>query len=621
MPPGRHSLPPIHVNMLKPYASVVVLTFPSDAASPLDILRKALLRFVEKQHARNGAELVADGLDGLEEADDPEDRQITADAFAYRKETQPGWATKDSPYTDTRYLLCAWVARENWIAIGCDGTIEDSLQKWLDKPPCPVFRRVSPGVINATLLSGDAKNLWLRGAHGRRRTKADSKTLSGQSVGEALNPLDDSTFALGSARARVDVPPEFTALTGIVGTTPRKSKVWFSSTQTFSEFREICLDLLRALAQASFDGAVDEHPFPLLATEARDLADVSGAYELTWCDPDDLPAADVSDELLDAYQILNRSTFIVTGGADARFTASVGLDGRVGGSLSCTPSVTNSRVDLAFGFDGEPTDVTQVRPVLDALSFTQLLTIHYDSGHSVTQEAVYKSKIEDHDFRSWKWESFDGFDVTREKPPTSVAQDIHEAIGPGDSSLFSWVLHHFGKRGYLTCDDGPNEIADFVLLADDGELALIHVKGANSSSPSRQISASSLEVVTGQATKNLRHLDVDRLSQALERAPVASPAVWLYGNRESGRRDMIDLLKARSARDPSTVVIVQPHITERARLRALSPSGSRFELHRLRLVEMLLNQARGGAIGLGSDLVAIGDSLRATGSSATGEST
>ncbi|MDH2414334.1 hypothetical protein [Nocardioides sp. CER19] len=611
--------------MLKPYVSVVVLTFPSDAVSALDVLRKALLRFVERQHARNGAELVADGLAeqvpvdeaGLEQTAERADVQITVDAFAYRKETRPGWATKDSPYVDTTHSLCTWVARENWVAIGCDGTIESKLQKWLDTPPRPAFRRVPAGVINATLLSGDAKNLWLRGAHGRRRTKADSKTLSGQSVGEALNPLDDSTFALGSARAHVSVAPEFTALTGIVGTTPRKSKVWFSSTQTFAEFRDTCLDLLRALARAYADGAEDDHPFPLLATEARDLAGVAGAYELTWCDPDDLPAADVSDDLLDAYQTLNRSTIIVTGGTDARFTASVGLDGRVGGNLRCTPSVTNSRVDLAFGFDGEPTDVTQVRPVLDALSFTQLLTIHYESGHSVTQEAVYKSKIEDHEFRSWRWESFDGYDVTREKPPTSVAQDIHDAIGSGDNSLFTWVLQHFGKRGYLTCDDGSNEVADFVLLADDGELALIHVKGANSLSPNRQISASSLEVVTGQAIKNLRHLDAERLSLALARAPVASPAVWLYGNREANRNDMIDLLRARSARDPSTVFIVQPHITEAARLRALGPSGSRFELHRLRLVEMLLNHARGGAVGLGSDLVAVGDSLHVPASPST----
>lgn len=623
MPPDHTSLPPIHADMLKPYVSVVVLTFPSDAAPPLEVLQKALLRFVEKQHARNGAEVVAVGLNGLGETVDPDDIEVTANAFAYRKETRPGWATKDSPYIDTIYSLCAWIARENWIAISCDSTVEAKLQKWLDTPPRPVFRRVSPGVINATLLSGDAKNLWLRGTHGRRRTKADSKTLSGQSVGEALNPLDDSSFALGSARARINVAPEFTALTGIVGTTPRKSKVWFSSTQNYSEFSETCLDLLRALARASANHVEDEHPFPLLATEAKDLAGVAGAFELTWCDPDDLPAVDVGDELLDAYQILNRSTFIVTGGTDARFTASVGLDGRVGGSLRCTPSVTNSRVDLAFGFDGEPTDVSQVRPVLDALSFTQLLTIHYDSGHSVTQDAIYRSKIDDHEFRSWQWESFDGFDVTREKPPTLVAQEIHDAIGSGDNSLFSWVLKHFGKRGYLTCDDGSNEVADFVLLADDGELALIHVKGANSSSPRRQISASRLEVVTGQAVKNFRHLDAERLSLALERTPVASPAIWLYGSRESDRSDMIDLLNSRSSRDPSTVIIVQPHITEEARLRALTPSGGRFELNRLRLAEMLLNHARGGAIGLGSDLIVIGDSLQvsAAPSSATAAST
>ncbi|GGL37562.1 hypothetical protein GCM10012283_20210 [Phycicoccus endophyticus] len=552
---------------------------------------------------------MSDGLEGLDEALDDEDSQVSADAFAYRKQTRPGWAQKDSPYLDTTYSLCVWIARENWIAISCDGTIEAKLQRWLDASPRPVFRRVPAGIINSTLLSGDAKNLWLRGAHGRRRTKADSKTLSGQSVGEALNPLDDSTFALGSARASVNVSPEFSALTGIVGTTPRRSKIWFSSTHTFAEFRETCLDLLRALAHASASGAEDEHPFPLLATESTDLGGVSGAYELTWCDPDDLPSAEVSSELLAAWDTLNRATVIVTGGPDARFTALVGLDGTVGGSLSCTPSIAKSKVDLSFGYHGEPTDSAQVRPVLAALKFTQLLTVHYDSGHSVTQEAVYKSKIEDHEFRSWRWESFSGYDISREKPSFSVAQKIHDAIGDGDKSLFSWVLKTFGKRGYLTCDDGSNEVADFVLVADDGELSLIHVKGANSASPMRQISASSLEVVTGQAVKNLRHLDAERLSQTLRRAPVASPAVWLYGRRERDRADMIEFLETRNSRAPSKVIIVQPHITEPARARALMAAGRPFELQRLRLVEMLLNHARAGAIGLGSDLVAIGDSL------------
>jgi hypothetical protein len=48
----------------------------------------------------------------------------------------------------------------------------------------------------------------------------------------------------------------------------------------------------------------------------------------------------------------------------------------------------------------------------------------------------------------------------------------------GDDSLFGSVVRRFGN-GWLTCDDGPGEVADFVHVDPAGVLTLVHVKAAH----------------------------------------------------------------------------------------------------------------------------------------------
>jgi len=40
---------------------------------------------------------------------------------------------------------------------------------------------------------------------------------------------------------------------------------------------------------------------------------------------------------------------------------------------------------------------------------------------------------------------------------------------------FAWVVEKVGP-GWLTCDDGSGEVADFVHIAPDETLTLLHVK-------------------------------------------------------------------------------------------------------------------------------------------------
>jgi hypothetical protein len=185
-------------------------------------------------------------------------------------------------------------------------------------------------------------------------------------------------------------------------------------------------------------------------------------------------------------------------------------------------------------------------------------------------------------------------------------QQIHDAIGlPGDSSLFGWIVTSLLPQGWLTCDDGACKVADFVHLSQSGDLTLVPVKAAATGSPGRGISVDAYQEVVSQTTKNLLYVDTERLLERLRRPRVARPACWLDGRRTSGRQGMLDALDGRNKAVPAKVLVVQPHVTHSAYVKARAEDDS-IAGWQLRLLETLLNGARATAIGLGSDLTVVG---------------
>lgn len=128
---------------------------------------------------------------------------------------------------------------------------------------------------------------------------------------------------------------------------------------------------------------------------------------------------------------------------------------------------------------------------------------------------------------------------------------------------------------------------------------MIHVKAAGSAAPGRGISVAHYEVVTGQAVKNLVHLNIERLAERLARSPLATPAAWNNGVRVTGRGDFLDSLACRNPTDPTRVVVVQPHVshTRYHALRALPGDSANPDLHRLRMLETLLNGTMTSCLG------------------------
>jgi hypothetical protein len=615
--PNNSHVPMIARDQIRPYASAVILEHVgADAVLDLTELMKKLKTIKTRNRSGRTVEVVASGISSAAQVSSKrvgalEDMEgdIEIDGFVCRVTESASWATTDSPFIESTLDLVIVFRWGRLLAIHCDSGLVESLQRWLDKSPRPPFRRIPPGILNAALLTGEAKGLWLRGTHARRTTKADSKNISGRRLQDALSPLEDTSFAMGSARAELPAGEIYGTLSGTIGTTQRKSLVWISRTASFQEFRDILRDLLGLLETTIAAGASVDSPYPWLATEQQGLAEVTRAYEITTLSVDEIPRTpDWPEEALDAAALLERAVIEVRGEADTpSFVADVGLDGSFGGTIRCVLNDEDGDVRLVFGWEGNPTNERPVQMVLDALQFTDLVTIYYESGQAVSSGKVWSVAIRPFPFPNWEWNDFSGYDIRSEKPDAAAPQEIHDAIGmPGDTSLFSWVLKTYGAGGWLTCDDGAGEVSDFIKYDGNGAITLLHVKAAKSENPNRRVNVTSFETVVSQATKNLPYLNIENLIERLSTPSVSRPATWYNGERIDGRAELIEFLEVRPAQAPLRVVIIQPQMTKSRYELAFENADGSTEMIRLGLLETLLNAARGAVTGLGADLHVVG---------------
>jgi superfamily II DNA or RNA helicase len=169
-----------------------------------------------------------------------------------------------------------------------------------------------------------------------------------------------------------------------------------------------------------------------------------------------------------------------------------------------------------------------------------------------------------------------------------IIDNLGSPVGKQDSSLFECVdrngkktgLHeHFGTPDIVVCDDLGTESADFI-LADTKNLRVVFIH-AKADSQNRPASASALQVVVGQATKNINFLgmfnetrpdNLDRWEQpwkgkaglpvekrirrgpidreevwqkihAIIRHPLADREIWLFLGQTLSKSKFEDLLK------------------------------------------------------------------------------
>ncbi len=556
--------------------------------------------------------------------DDPPDEISTVmarlgvdavDSFIWRETKGPRWAP-ESDLTDVESHLTVALLSGQLVAVQTNGSvIKERLTRWVHQGGKGRWRLIPVEVSMSCLADGSLKGINMQGTHRRRSNKPDSQSLGGIRLQDSLDPTRDSSYAFRSGRSKLPDDPQRTALRGTIGMTPRKSSIWSCGpTSDFSTF-------ITSVAEAF--GFIEKHlaetqpslgELAMLAREVEDPDEVHGAYEVSVLAPEDLPQEPApDDDLLAAAALLQRAVFMppVADPAGPGFTVEVGLDGATGGSLSFRPVAEGNGVRLRIGIVGAASDMTRVRPIIEALRNGDLMNVYYRSGHALTNGQFHQEHTMPFPFRNWRFRDFTGYLIDREKPiPTASDQVIHDAIGvPGDLSLFAWVVHHYSD-GWLVCDDGAEEVADFVHLANDGTLTLIHVKSANGRGPRRHVSATAYEQVASQAVKNMPFTNLEQLSARLMKPRVSRPACWTDGKRVTDRSEFLDMLSICDDTCRKEVVIVQPHVSEATCRRVHAAStGSRptgDDGWRLRRLDSLLNAAQTAVVGRCDNLTVIG---------------
>ncbi|WP_143267254.1 hypothetical protein [Amycolatopsis thailandensis] len=526
-------------------------------------------------------------------------------ASARERRTMPSWSVEHRQVFD--------IANQLTVAVRCGAFVvihtpvsDEALRKWSQK--FNKLYRYLPSAILRGALQGDGKTVWLRGVHRRRVTKADSKTLGGLRIQEVLDD-EDGSFAL-SAAAIDYVPLDGSAIVrGRLTVSPAKSHLYWKFRVDLPTFLAAATETVD-LFEKSLAVEPPEEQFWQLAVPETDLANVYGAYDVTIAEPDELPdAADSDGELTERAELLRNSFLEVRGHSKSpAFTAVVSREGAEVGSLSIKPVARGDGFDLDVRFAGTPSNDAMARQIRDAIGNGELLRIYYESGHTFDEHQINLQNQTAPPFVNLDFVDFGAHQVNQEKPSVRGDQAIHDAIGLiNDHSLFAWVKATYAT-GWLVCDDGAGEVADFLHLVD-GTLTAIHVKGAQSTSSTRNVAVTAYQEVVAQAVKNLRLLDNEALVERFTTPRIARPAAWLDGIRHTELSGFVTALRARTTLDKTQVVIVQPHLLRHvhdAARKAAEQGKPTRDSRSLALLDGLLRSARRAVISHWDDLTVIG---------------
>jgi hypothetical protein len=612
-------LPSVSPSQLRPYFSVTILECVIDDVDRAFHELVGYLRLAAHDKGRSLAvepvgEIDFKGSDGsVDEGSTSSPTQSNLDrlyAIIRKRSTIPAWATKDSGFIDTAYQLSLAIRRGRLVAIRTEMISSLSLLKWTDRPMSP-YRPLLPEVLQGA-FAGDGTMVWLQGVHRQRVSIPNSKTLGGLRLQDAYDAIEDVTFALAAMRIKY-VPEEANAaLRGQLTVSSERSHL---SAKAMHDLPMFIAAADEALAMLEKVIAAERPPSPTLpgyAVREHDITKVLGAYDIRVLSPDEvLDEASQDDLYVRRAELLRETLRDVQGETrSARLTVGIGRDGapstRVALRLEPTRRGFELRADESSGIPMSELSLE----VLDAIQNTDLVSVYYKSGHTYANRRISRLSLASNPFSRFCFRDFTGFDVKREKPAGRGGQQLHKNIGrSGDSSLFGWVRENY-REGHLICDDGAGEVADFLHLAGDNTLSVIHVKAAYSSSTSRGIAVTSFEQLVSQAEKSVRRLVPEILhADLLARQPAPRPACWTNGRRVHGRLEFLERLADRRPEDKTYVVLVQPHLTKAAwsRARSSTIAGNRTaDSFRLTLLDNLLHSTRRTVTSVCDDLTVVG---------------
>lgn len=560
-----------------------------------------------------------------------EHEEMAWKSFHYTEYRKPAWY-QGGEVLDQKQHIIILCGHNNYLKIlFSDNSVRDQVMRGIRKGNNEAFdglRPFSADDIKKSLVADRVRTLWLSGTHRQSVVKADSKTLSGMELESAIDPLGDQTYFYSSIRSTVDnAEISGNDASAVIGVSPQHARFWIGPTKDWNDF----LSRAKALMSHVHERLQSEDTpdvLSMLAQPTKGLDDVAEPYGVSLIIPESqFPGAVIDGDQAWLQIFADTAHYeIETQEGSPDFEADVFWANRKIGRLAFSFSEKENgdvqlTIDVLDDLDVEDDIKEQIVGICTNKS---LVTIYFDTGHSFARGQLYKTAFRDPKFNDWKWINTEGFNPKKEKPPKASGKSLDvEKIGQNDDdSLFTYVVKnwpnihdHGNPTGWLVCDDGSMESADFIHIdptAGSKKISLIHVKGSGSENPNRGISVTDYEVVVGQAVKNLRHLDQGHLYNKLldKKDGVLKDAVWKDGVRQEDRNEVLEVIEGFGTDYDLYVYVLQPRVrqsewtTTRDRINAGDPDNA--TMLRLKQLDTLLLGASTDCHGLGAKFYAIG---------------
>lgn len=486
----------------------------------------------------------------------------------------PSW-TKRNDIQDIENHIVLTVSLGSYIAFYfSEKGMKDSVRAFFKSAPLENLHPVDISHLNHLFINEDnIKMLWLLGIHGKNTFKADSKVLGGNSVAESLDPLEDQSYMMSAVRTEIGKNNK------TIGLNPFKSSIWRGPCKNWDTFENNVIEILDTLNSNNQNNST---PIGILASPINDLNGVIDAYDFSVIDPDFVPyeMSIAKSDLLRKISAKYKSE--VSPILNSSFSLKVYYENTYCGDI--VVKLVIKEYDISFAI-GSQNPVAQKKEILNnyakVLKYPELIKCWYESGHAVVNSWIFKTDYKDVAYNGFIWADFENFNICQEKPLTSDMLDL-SMIGK-QKSLFCWVKNRWNSRwdsiekfnttekptGWLYCDDGSGEKADFIHIDDYNDktiISLIHIKAANSDSIKRRVSVGAHDIVLSQAVKNLRYSNRKNLIQDLtERASNSQNKMCWQGDKKIQSIDFIKKLSSLITNPnklKTRVIVIQPHTTK-----------------------------------------------------------
>ena len=484
---------------------------------------------------------------------------------------KPSW-TNSSEYMDTLHHVHITIKSVSHVALYfSESGLKDKVRDEFGKGSLIGVSPISMDVLNGNFINEDQiKMLWLSGIHGRNSFKADSKVLGGENVADTLDPLIDQSYMMSAVRTGL------ANLQSSMGINPFKSSVWCGPCNSWAKFESMSLMILDKVESGTENA---NSPISILSFPLANSKELNEPYDFSLVDPEFYPdeggsnRKKILERLYDGYQFELMEAF-----KDC-ISLKISVAQEHVGDVTVKPILVDYKV--GFTIENQRSVKGKAEKIKDVLTlfsqYPDLVKCWYESGHAIVSGMVFRTGYRDVVYGKFIWADFENYEIEKEKPGKTYKNTDLTKIGE-EKSLFCWVRNRWNgdwieskdfnttetPTGWLYCDDGAGEKADFIHLTEfEGKhlLSLIHVKAAKSGSKKRKISVGAHDVVLSQAVKNIRYLDRKRLIVGLgERLSTKIDKCWKDGKPASSEL-FLDHLKAieNASKIFCRVIVVQPH--------------------------------------------------------------